>query len=198
MRQKLNVIATLLVAGLFGVLVFAGTALAAGEVTPDDGTLLDLARPVFAQITSGNYLGAAAFALVVAVALVKRYSGAGNFGQLVHSNVGGLLTTFLIAFFGAIGTATLASASWSWAMLRAAGGVGFIAIGGYTAAKILYTSLVGSAWYQAKAPAWVKAAMSLLGFVLDKPDAIKVAQKAGDAAVAAKPGPGAGKVTEVP
>lgn len=198
MRQKLTTLTTIVLAALCGLLVFAGTALAAGEVTPDDGTLLDLARPVFAQITSGNYLGAAAFTLVLAVALVKRYSGAGNFGRLVHSNVGGLLTTFLMAFFGAIGTATLASASWSWAMLRAAGGVGFIAIGGYTAAKILYSSLVEWSWFKTKAPAWLRAVASVLGLVLDKPAAIKAAQAAGAAAVKAKPAPGAGKVTEVP
>lgn len=198
MRQKLNVITTLLLAGLFGLFVFAGTAIAAGEVTPDDGTLLDLAQPVFDQVMHGNYFAATCLALVLAVALVKRYSGAGNFGQLVHSNVGGLVTTFAMAFFGALATATMAGAPWTWLMVKTAGTVGAAAIGGYTAAKILYTAIVGSAWYQAKAPGWVKAAMSVLGFVLDKPDAIKTATKAGDAAVAAKPAPGAGKVTEVP
>lgn len=198
MRQKISTIATLMLAAFLALFAFAGTAFAAGEVTPNDGSLLDLARPVFDQVMAGHYFAATCLALVLAVALLKRYATTGKVGTFVHSDVGGLATTFAMAFFGAAATAAIAGGSWSWALIRTAGGVGAAAIGGYTAAKILYAKLTESAWYAAKAPAWLKPIVALFGFVLDKPSAVKNAQAAGDAAVKANPAPGAGKPTEVP
>ena len=76
--------------GFLGVLLtgFVVSAHAAQMASPDNGNLLDLARPVFDQIMAGHYIAAAAFALVLSVALVKRYAP-GKLGEFVHSDMGG-------------------------------------------------------------------------------------------------------------
>lgn len=202
MRRLLSAVPLALSLCLIMLFAFATTAFAAGAVAPDDGSLLDLARPVYDAIMGGHYIAAAAFALVLAVALVRRYAPDKSKVQtFVHSDAGAAVTTLLMAFGGAMATATLGGAAWHWAMLWTSATVAFAAAGSYAIIKkLVIEPLQASAWY-AKAPAWLKAALQVVFWLFDKPDAVKAAEAAGDAAVAAKPGQGlaavAGKPTEL-
>lgn len=171
---------------LAGFMVSANAATAA----VDDGSLLDLARPIFDQVMAGHYVAGAAFALILAVALLKRYAPEGRIGNFVHSDPGGALTTLLMAFGGALSTATLGGAPWSLGMLWMSLGVGFVAMGGYTAIKRLIIEPLLRP-LMAKAPAWLQPAFALVLWIFDKPStAVKSAEAAGTVAVAAKPGTG--------
>lgn len=184
--------------GFMGVLL-AGlltSANAAQGFAPEDGNLFDLARPIFDQVMAGHYIAAAALALVLAVALVKRYAP-GKYGEFVHSDMGGSLTTLLMSMGGALATATMGGAPWTWGMLWTALIVGVTAMGGYTAIKRLFIEPVLRP-LAAKAPAWAQPLFSLVFWVFDKKfqaDPVKEAEAAGDAAVVANPSEGAGGVT---
>ncbi len=181
------------------LLAFTATAHAAAAVTSPDSSWLDLARPVLDAAKAGHYLAAFAFALVFAVAMFKRYAP-GKVGEWARGDVGGVLTTFGISFFGAVGTATLATGS-GWAGLsldlaKTAGGVALLAIGGYVGIKKLVIPFLKK--IQPKFPSWTAPGFTLIYFLFDKPDAITEAEKAGAAAVAAKPAEGAEAVTGKP
>lgn len=187
--------------GFLGML-FVGFNVSAHATTaaaPSDGNLLDLARPVFDQIMAGHYIAAAALALVLTMALVKRYAP-GKFGEFVHSDMGGSLTTLLMAMGGALATATMGGAPWTWGMLWAALLVGVAAMGGYTAIKRLVIEPLLRP-LAAKAPPWLQPLFSLVLWVFDKKfqsDPVKEAEAAGSAAVAANPSPGASGVAGQP
>jgi len=90
---------------------------------------------------AGHYLAGFAFALVLGMAAFKRYApekyGIRKFAQ---SDVGGVITTFGMSFFGAIATATLAMKGWAGcrsASFAWPAGIGFLAIGGYVGIKKL-------------------------------------------------------------
>lgn len=177
---------------------FTATAHAADAVTPPDGSLLDVARPVYDAIMAGHYIASVALALVLGVALLKRYTGnTSKLGKFVHGDIGGALTTFAVSFFGAIATATLATGS-GWAglslsVLKVSSGVAVAAIGGYTIIKKLVIPLLKP--IAAKAPAWMQPVFSILFWAFDKPDATTTATDAGNAAVAASPAQGTTAVT---
>lgn len=178
--------------GFLGVLLagFLVSASAASTVTPDDGNLLDLARPVFDEVMKGNYIAAASLALVLCVALARRYAP-GKAGTFVHSDAGGALTTLLMAFGGALATATMGGAPWTWAMGWTAATLAVTAAGGYTLVKKLAVDpLLKSEWYNTKAPIWFKTIMGVVLWIFIKKDAETVATDAGNTAVAAKPSTG--------
>lgn len=185
--------------GFLGVLLtgFLVSAHAASTVAPDEGNLLDLARPIFDQIMAGHYIAAASFSLVLTVALVKRYVPA-KFASYVRSDAGGALTTLLMAFGGALATATMGGAPWTWAMCWTALGVGVTAMGGYTAIKKLFVEPILRP-LMAKAPAWAQPLFALVMWIFDKPTmATAKATAAGTLAVAQNPGTGANAVTGEP
>lgn len=196
MKKLLGPLVSLLALVTIMLLCFAGTAFAADAVAPPDASLQDLAAPVYNAIAAGHYLAATALALVLTVALVKRYAGTGKVGTFVHSDVGGALTTLAMAFFGAIATATAAGATWHWSMLGTAGLVAFTAAGGYALVKKLVIPLLKK--LEPKLPAWTAPIFALVFFVFDKPDAIEQATKAGDDAIRATPATGADGVTGKP
>lgn len=187
-----------LVLGFVGVMLagFIVSAHAAQAAAPDNGTILDLLKPVFDQVMAGHYVAAAAFALVLSVGLLRRYAP-GRAGAFMHTDLGGAFTTLVMSVGGALATATVAGAVWHWGMLWAAFMVGLTAMGGYTAIKKLVLPLL------AKAPAWMQPIFQVLTWIFDKrfQDPVKEAEKAGDAAVAANPSGGAddvvGKPTEL-
>ncbi len=185
--------------GFLGVLLagFVMSAHAAQAVAPDDGTLLDLARPIFDEIMKGHYIASAALALILAVALVKRYAP-GKFGTFVHSDAGGSLTTLLMAFGGALATATMGGAMWTWGMLPAAGQVAFFAAGGYVLIKKLIVEPLLKP-LAAKAPAWMQPLFAMVFWAFDRKvsetDALAGAKTAGDTAVLANPAGGVDAVT---
>ncbi len=175
---------------LLGFLSFAATASAAGAVVPEDGSLLDLARPIVDAAMAGHYLAALAFALVLSVAAFKRYAP-GKLGEFARTDFGGALTTFTMSFATAIGLATAAYKGfegWSFGLLKTASIVGFLAIGGYVGVKRLLVPVLKK--LALKAPAWTQPFFTIFFFVFDKPDPITDAEKAGAAAVAAKPATG--------
>lgn len=187
--------------GMLGVLLtgFIVSAHAASAVAPDDGNLLDLARPIFDQIMAGHYIAAAAAALILSVALLKRYAP-GKIGEFVHSDAGGSLTTLLMAMGGSLLTATMGGAPWQWGMLWASLMVGLTAMGGYTAIKrlIVMPLLVP---LQKRLPAWAQPVLGMVLWMFDKKfqaDPVKEAEAAGDAAVANHPSTGADSVVGTP
>jgi hypothetical protein len=197
MRKLIAPLSALL--GVCGVALigFFATANAAQNMAPEDGNLFDLARPIFDQIMAGHYVAAAAFSLVLSVALVKRYAP-GKFGEFVHSDPGGALTTLLMAFGGALATATMGGAPWTWAMMWTALMVGVAAMGGYTAIKKLFVEPLLRP-LMAKAPMWMQPLFALVMWIFDKPmAATKSAEAAGTVAVAENPGTGVAAVTGEP
>jgi hypothetical protein len=131
------------------------------------------------------------------VALVKRYAP-GKFGEFVHSDPGGALTTLLMAFGGALATATMGGAPWTWAMMWTALMVGVAAMGGYTAIKKLFVEPLLRP-LMAKAPMWMQPLFALVMWIFDKPmAATKSAEAAGTVAVAENPGTGVAAVTGEP
>lgn len=171
---------------------FTGTAYGAQAISPEDGSIIDLARPVFDQIMAGHWLAATALALVLAVALLKRYAP-GKLGELVHSDAGGALSTLLMAFGGALATATMGGAAWSWSMLWTALTVAVTAAGGYSLIKKLLVEPILKP-LAANGPLWLKPILAVVLWIFDKKDSGTIeaeAKAAGDAAVAANPAPGA-------
>lgn len=209
MSARLKITAKALLLPLFlavvGIVSFAGMSLAHAAVTgapPDDSTpLLALLRPIYDAFHAGHSVAAGALALIAAVALLRRYAdkipGVGPaVSAFLHTDLGGALSTFVLAAAGAVAAAD----SVSVATLKLAGGLGIGAIGGYTALrKLVVDRIMASKWY-AGAPSWAKALLSVLTFLGSKPgDTAKAeASKAGDASVAANPAPGAAGVVGEP
>lgn len=197
MKRMLTGLTTLAIA----LVAFGATAVAASEVTPDDGTLLDLARPVFDAVVRGNWWLAAALAVVLLTGAAKRYLPDAYGGRLVRSELGGMVTAFMLAFGGALATTFAApGAAMTMAVMLAALKVGFFAVGGWMMIHKIATVLVGTKFWNEKMPSLVKhlvtAALNLIGS-----SAIKKAEKSGQDAVDASPPTGAdgaaGKPTEL-
>jgi hypothetical protein len=180
--------------GALGVL-FAGllvSANASTAVDPDNTNLLELAKPIFDEVMKGHYVAAAAAALILSMALIRRYAP-GKAGEFVHSDLGGSLSTLLMSMFGAIFTATVGGAAWHWNMLWMAFIVGITAMGGYTAIKrLIVVPLLLP--LQSKLPVWAQPALNLVLWIFDRKfgaDPVKDAEAAGNAAVAKNPPTGA-------
>ncbi len=173
---------------------FTATAYAAGALTPDDGSLLDLARPVLDAVMHGQYWLGASLALVLLVTAFKRYAPAGKLQDFAHSDAGASILVLLLSFGGALATALLAAGTnaVSLALLWAALKVALGAAGGYALIKnLLVDPLMNTAWYQNSAPAWLKSVMMLLMWAFVKPTPTEVATDAGNDAVNSNPPTGA-------
>lgn len=199
MRKISTFVLTLVVA----YLAFMGAALAGNAVTPEDGSILDYAKPVFDAIMHGQGWLAAALALVLLVTATKRYSSkipviGPKVSAFVNGQYGQPLSVLLLSFGGAVATALAAggavmTAALAWTAFKIAIG----AAGGYSLLKALLAPLVAK--LGAKAPAWMKPLFDLVLWVFSKPTAIEKAEKAGDEAVASTPTTGAPKsnITEL-
>ncbi len=187
-----------LVALVTALVSFTAVSHAAGAVSPDDGSLLDLAKPVLDAIMNGRGAYAAALALVLCVAAARRYlPGTSPKFAWIKSDAGTTLTTFLMAFGGALATSLAAAGSVpSMAMLGVAATVALGASGGYQAFKHLLAPALR--WAVARFPR-LAAPLKLLLWVVDgNSSRVADAEKAGDAAVAAHPGEGIKSVTGAP
>ena len=146
---------TALLAGIFGTLAgFTVTARAADAVDPQDGSL-DLAKTVYDAFAGGHRAYAAAVALVLAVALIRKYAGAR--WKALHTDAGSALLV-LAGSFGATLAATLAgggpaTAQAAWMALCTA----FAAAGGYAALKQLVIMPLA-----AKLPPWAAKVLTWL------------------------------------
>lgn len=178
---------------------FTATAFAAGAASPEDGSLLELAKPVYEAVMGHQWWLAASLALVFLCAAAKKYAP-GKLGDFLRTDHGGALLVLLMSFGGAVSTGLLAAGTGAmtlalaWAALKIALG----AAGGYSLIrKLIVNPLLASTWYQEKAPAWFKSIMGLALWAFDKPTPIEKAEKAGSDAVAANPSTGAGTPTDV-
>lgn len=177
---------------------FTGTALATEAVSAAaDPPLFEAAKAVFDAVVSGQWWAAAALAVVLLVAGVRKYMPAswkaGAKGDLI-----GVGTAALMSFASAIAVWALAQpagAVMSTGVILTALKVAGTAIGGYTAIHKIAQILV--AW--GKLPAWALALVKLLTALVGS-NAIKKAEAAGDKAVAEAPPkgmPGDERVIEV-
>lgn len=184
----MNRIVTIAALVAVALVSFAATAFAAGAAAPADGSWLDLARPVFDAVMSGNYLAASALALVLLVAVARRYGS--DRVLFLGTDAGGALLVLVGAFGGAVASASLGGAPWSVDLMWTAAKVAAGAAGGYSLIKRLVMPLVN------KAPAWLRAPLQLILWIFEARQTKSTA--AGAAAVAAKPGAGVKSVTGAP
>ena len=174
---------------------FTATAWAADAAPAAAESLLELAKPLVAAITAGQYWYAAALALVLAVAALRKY-GAPRFAWMSRPWAAPAMT-LVASFGGALATTLAAGTAPSWAMAWAALGIGVAAAGGWKLLKELVVDPLVRPLV-AKAPAWLRPVLELALWVFDRPDAGAAARKAGDAAVEANPGKGAAAVVGAP
>lgn len=185
------------------VAAFAGTVFAAGEVAGPDGSLPDLLKPIWEAATGHHWWLMASLGLVACVALFKRYAP-GKAQVWSHTDFGASILVLAGSFGGALATglATAGTDAVSFGMVEGALKVAFGAAGGYALLKALVVGpLLGSALWQ-KIPSAVRTPIELvLRFVFEKSQVAKEAEKAGEAAVIAKPAEGVdgviGKSTEL-
>lgn len=172
-------------------LSFGATAAAQSAVTPDDGSLLDLARPVFDAVVHGNWWLAAALGVVFLTAAAKKYLPDAYGGRLVRSELGAMATAFVLAFGGALATTFAApGAAMTMAVLTAALKVGFFGVGGWMILHRIAQALVKTKFWNERMPAPVKAAVAFVLRLIGS-SAISKAEAAGQKAVEANPPTGA-------
>lgn len=168
---------------------FLGTAFAANVATGDEESLLDLAKPILEAVKGGDYFLAAACALILGAAALRKY-GAKRW-PFFATKPGGALLMLLASFSGALATSATAgevpSAGLAWAAFK----VSIAAAGGYSLISVLVIDPLRP-WMETKAPAWLRTAFNALAWVFTAPTnpALEEATKAGDEAVKANPAPG--------
>lgn len=125
-------LALTITATLAMLLSFTVVAHAAAIVDPMDGST-DLWGTIYAALNGGHYALAASAALIVAVALLRKY--AGGRWPWMHTDAG----SASLVLAGSLGTALFGSLAgggpMTWHLLYASLLVAFTAAGGYTALK---------------------------------------------------------------
>lgn len=182
------------------MLCFVATAFAAGAVNPADESLGELARALADAVRSGKGWLAAALGVILTLSALKKYTPATwKLGRFFRSDAGGPISAFVLAYAGAIATAAASFTDGHGMTLAIAGaafGVGITAIGGFVMIHKIATWFIGTAWFQSKAPAWLKTGLAfVLGLIGSS--AAEKAKAAGDAAVKANPPEGHGTFTDV-
>src|SRR4051812_38131536 len=92
MKRHLSTVAASAALAILFLFVFAANAFAANQVIPtDEVSYLDLLRPIYDAFQAGHHVAAGAFALIAAVALLKRYAGklSPKLETSLHTDVGG-------------------------------------------------------------------------------------------------------------
>ena len=166
MKSHLVGFASLLALIALGLISFSATAHAAAAVTPTDGTLLDTLQPVLEAFQHGHYLYAGSMALVLAVAIVRRYAPryAPSLADWFASDLG----SAALALLGAFGASMVArGADVTWGMVWDSLCIAFGAAGGYATIKALViapylTKLAG------KGPAWMHEPMQLILWIFQE------------------------------
>lgn len=185
------------------LVAFSATAFAATAVAPTDSSWTDLLQPVWDSFRAGHYAAGGAAAIILAVALAKRYLP-GKAGAFANGAIGSSIAVLVGSFAAAIGVATADGAGLSWTIVKTAGAVAIGASGLYTLVKdLVIDPLTSSNWYATKAPAWLKAIMSVVLFVFSSknpsaPATEQAAADAGKAAVIAAPPTGAAGIVGKP
>lgn len=159
--------------------LFTATAHAANNVAGSDGSLIDLLQPVLAAFESGSYLYAGSLALVLAVALARRY-GEPQYPWL-GTKAGSAILTLVGSFGASMSAALMGDGSFSWLMVWHSLEIAFGAAGGYALVKALVVEpyLVRLA---DKGPAWLHSPMHLILWIFQEtgkaPTATQQATKA--------------------
>lgn len=182
---------TVILAVIVGLCVFTASAIASTAV--GDSDLIEMARPVFNAIMSGQYWLATAGALVLAVALLRRY-GVKRWAWL-GSSAGAAVLVIVGAFGAALGSTLAAGAAMSGSVAWVALKVALAAAGGFSLLKALLVPVLERA-----AAKWPKVApiVAVVLWVFRSPSALAKADASGAAAVKAKPAGGADGVTGAP
>ncbi len=154
------------------LLTFTTVAHAAAAAEPADGSLLDLARPIYDAFLHGQYIYSGCLALVFAVALARRFgtarypwlsTDAGSAALVLAGSFGGAMVTQITAGAGVVPT---------WPMAETALKIAFGAAGGYSVLKALvvhpYLEKLAD-----KGPRWLHAPMALVLWIFQEaaPDA---------------------------
>lgn len=118
---------------LIFILAFTGTAFAQGVVA--ETPLGDVAKLAYDAVMSGEYFVAAAFGVVVVLAVARRY------GPKLWAPLGSKVATYLmliaISFAGSVANALAAGEAFSFELLKTAALIAAAAGGGFGAAKHL-------------------------------------------------------------
>jgi hypothetical protein len=208
MRNLTHRLGHVVVMAIAALLAFGAVAFAADQVTPSDGSLLDLLKPVYEAFAGGHYAYAAALLVILLAALAKRYLGdlwknSSGMGFL-HTDLGGTLLALVASMATAMSAALAApGAHITLAMLWSSLLIGVGAAGGFAVLKNLVFEPVLKpleAWLEKKWP-FLTPVIGVISWIFDKPNPVTQAEAAGSAAVAANPAPGvtadAGNVTEL-
>ena len=181
-RSRIRTFLSPFVVALAFLVSFTATAHAATVITPPDGTLWDLLQPVLDAFQHGSYVYAGSLALVVAVAIIRRYAAPKQ--PWFSTDAGaGLLT--LLASFGATLAATLPGGiAFEWVMAWHALEIAFGAAGGYTLVKHLIISPY-IRHLSAKGPDWLHVPMSWILWIFQEDGKPKTPSQLAEAAVAA-------------
>lgn len=146
---------------------FGATSFAAGAAQPEDGSLLDLTRPVYDAVMHGQWWIAAAGALVLVAAAARKYlapryawarSSAGSALIVLVGSFGGAALTALAA----AGPGAVLSAALAWTAFK----IALAAAGGYGLIKALIVDPYLKPWAD-KAPAWLQPALAVLVWAFD-------------------------------
>lgn len=174
-----------------------------GDPATDSTSWVDLAKPVYDAFAGHNAPLGVCLALVLVVALIKRYAGStGTVGKFLHGDAGGSLLVLVGSAAAAAGAALgTPGAHVDLTLIKQAALVGVSAAGGYAMVKNLIVEPVLKP-LAAKAPAWAQPIFALVFAIFDHPPAKDQAESkstaAGQAAVVAKPATGADGITGAP
>lgn len=149
-------------------------------------TVVDLASAILKAVQGGNYVLAAALALVVTVGLVRQFSP----WSWVRTDLGASLLLFGASFGGALATTAASWTAPTWALVYAAFKVGYLAAGGFTVLKKLVLPLLGVLSNKVE---WLKKPLELVTKIISTgigTSPIRKAELAGQTAVKSKPGVG--------
>lgn len=164
---------------------FTGTALAADAVSGSEPSLNEAARAIYDAVMHSQWWVVAAYGVIVAMIGARKFMPE-SWKTGTKGDVVGTAAAFALAFAGSIASVMVApGASMSWAVMLTALKIGVAAIGGYTIIHKLLGWLAAASFM----PPWLTAALKLIGALVGS-NAIKRAEAAGDAAVAAKPSTG--------
>lgn len=172
------------------VATFAGVSFAANAAAPEDGSWLDLLRPIYDAFAHGQYVLAGALALIPVVVVLRRYAAPRV--EWLRSDLAAAGMTLAAAFGASMAAALGGGVAVSWAIVCNAGKIALTAAGGYSLLKPFALRLISLL------PAWAAPLATILEWVFGKPAVISEAEKAGADAVAAKPPTGADGVVGKP
>lgn len=143
---------------------FGATSHAAGAVHATDGSLWDVLRPVYEAFVGHQYWYAGSLAVVLGVALTKRYLA--DSVPFLHTDAGGAVMALVGSFGGACAAALGGSVTMTWDIAGNALKIAVAAAGGYAVIKALLIVPVLEPLI-AKSPPWMQSILRGIAWVFD-------------------------------